>query len=79
MRGTGDSELASLREWFDALWEDYEDISQRLAVEMERRCAIAQIPPLPRVLEGRSTSCTTPMYTHQNWCLIARRSWRIFG
>ena len=33
VRGTGGSEMAALREWFDALWEDSEDISQMLAVE----------------------------------------------
>ena len=45
VRVTGDAEMAALREWFDALWEDSEDISQMLAVELERSWAIAQTPP----------------------------------
>ena len=45
VRVTGDAEMAALREWFDALWEDSEDISQMLAIELERSWAIAQTPP----------------------------------
>ena len=45
VRVTGDSEMAALKEWFDALWEDSEDISQMLAVELEWSWAIAQTPP----------------------------------
>ena len=45
VRVTGDAEMAALRQWFDALWEDSEDISQMLAVELERSWAIAQTPP----------------------------------
>ena len=45
VRVTGDAQMAALREWFDALWEDSEDISPMLAVELERSWAIAQTPP----------------------------------
>ena len=45
VRVTGDAEIETLREWFDALWEDSEDISQMLAVELERSWAIAKTPP----------------------------------
>ena len=45
VRVTGDAEMAALREWFDALWEDSEDISQMLSVELGRSWAIAQTPP----------------------------------
>ena len=45
VRVTGDAEMSALREWFDALWEDSEDISQMLAVELERSWVIAQTPP----------------------------------
>ena len=45
VRVTGDAEMAALREWFDALWEDSEDISRMLAVELERSWAIARTPP----------------------------------
>ena len=45
VRVTGDAEMSALREWFDALWEDSEDISQMLAIELERSWAIAQTPP----------------------------------
>ena len=45
VRVTGDAEMAALREWFDALWEDSEDISRMLAVELERSWAIAHTPP----------------------------------
>ena len=45
VRITGDAEMDALRQWFDALWEDSEDISQMLAIELERSWAIAQTPP----------------------------------
>ena len=45
VRVTGDAEMATLREWFDALWEDSEDISQMLTTELERSWVIAQTPP----------------------------------
>ena len=45
VRVTGDTEMEALRDWFDALWEDSEDISQMLTVELERSWAIAQTLP----------------------------------
>ena len=45
VRVTGDAEMAALCEWFDALWEDSEDISRMLTIELERSWAIAQTPP----------------------------------
>ena len=64
VRVTGDAEMAALREWFDALWEDSEDISQMLAVELERSWAIAQTPPyhvyLKALYELYHTDVQTP-------------------
>ena len=45
VRVTGDAEMAALREWFDALWGDSEDISAALATELERSWALAKTPP----------------------------------
>ena len=45
VRVTGDAEMSALREWFDALWEDAEDIGQDLALELDRSWALAQTPP----------------------------------
>ena len=45
VRVTGDAEMAALREWFDALWEDSEDISADLVTELERSWVLAKTPP----------------------------------
>ena len=45
VRVTGDAEMEALREWFDALWDDSEDISSDLVTELERSWALAQTPP----------------------------------
>ena len=45
VRVTGDAEMAALREWFDALWEDSEDIGAALVKELERSWALARTPP----------------------------------
>ena len=45
VRVTGDGEMAALREWFDALWADSQDISQTLKLELSRSWALAQTPP----------------------------------
>ena len=64
VRVTGDAAMSALREWFDALWEDSEDISQMLAVELERSWAIAQTPPyhvyLKALYELYHTDVRTP-------------------
>ena len=64
VRVTGDAEMAALREWFDALWEDSEDISQMLALELERSWVIAQTPPyhvyLKALFELYHTDVHTP-------------------
>ncbi len=45
VRVTGDAEMAALREWFDALWGDSEDISAALVTELERSWVLAKTPP----------------------------------
>ena len=45
VRVTGDAEMAALREWFDSLWGDSEDISEALATELNKSWALAQTPP----------------------------------
>ena len=45
VRVTGDDEMGALREWFDALWDDSEDISEELQLKLEISWALAQTPP----------------------------------
>ena len=45
VRVTGDAEMGALREWFDALWDDSEDISEELQVKLELSWALAKTPP----------------------------------
>ena len=45
VRVTGDGEMAALRDWFDALWEDSEDISEELQVTLELSWALAKTLP----------------------------------
>ena len=45
VRVTGDAEMAALRDWFDALWNDSEDISEELAAELERSWVLAETLP----------------------------------
>ncbi len=45
VRVTGDAEMSALRDWFDALWEDSEDISGALVTELGRSWALAKTPP----------------------------------
>ena len=45
VRVTGDMEMAELGRWFDALWDDSEDISEDLVTELDRSWAIARTPP----------------------------------
>ena len=45
VRVTGDAEMAELGRWFDDLWNDSEDISAALEVELSRSWALAQTPP----------------------------------
>ena len=45
VRVTGDAEMEALREWFDALWKESEDISGALVTELERSWALAKTPP----------------------------------
>ena len=45
MRVTGDAEMSALRDWFDTLWGDSEDISAALVTELERSWALAKTPP----------------------------------
>ena len=45
VRVTGDAEMEALREWFDSLWKDSQDISQALLTELNRSWALARTPP----------------------------------
>lgn len=45
VRVTGDAEMEALRGWFEALWQDSEDISDALVTELERSWALAKTPP----------------------------------
>ena len=45
VRVTGDSEMSALKDWFDTLWNDSEDISAALVSELERSWALAKTPP----------------------------------
>ena len=45
VRVTGDAEMEALRDWFDTLWGDSEDISDALVTELERSWALANTPP----------------------------------
>ena len=45
VRVTGDAEMAALREWFEALWADSQDISEALEKELARSWALAKTPP----------------------------------
>lgn len=45
VRVTGDAEMEALREWFEALWKESEDISSALVTELERSWALAKTPP----------------------------------
>ena len=45
VRVTGDAEMEALRDWFDALWADSEDISGALVTELDRSWALAKTPP----------------------------------
>ena len=45
VRVTGDAEMAALREWFEALWADSQDIGPALERELTRSWALAQTPP----------------------------------
>ena len=45
VRVTGDAEMTALRDWFDALWSDSEDISTDLVAELERSWVLAETPP----------------------------------
>ena len=45
VRVTGDAEMRALREWFEELWKDSEDIGAALERELNRSWALAQTPP----------------------------------
>ena len=62
VRLTGDADMAVLREWFDALWEESEGISQMLALELERSWAIAQTPPYYVYLKALYELCHTDVH-----------------
>ena len=45
VRVTGDAEMEALRDWFENLWEDSEDIAEALVNELDASWPIAQTPP----------------------------------
>lgn len=45
VRVTGDAEMEELKRWFDALWADSVDVTEDIAVELDKSWALAQTPP----------------------------------
>ena len=45
VRVSGDAEMAALKEWFDDLWDESEDISDALVTELDRSWALDDTPP----------------------------------
>ena len=45
VRVTGDAEMTELKRWFEELWEDSEDITDDIALELGRSWALAETPP----------------------------------
>ena len=45
VRVTGDAEMGDLGAWFDALWDDSEDIGPELVEELDRSWPLAPTPP----------------------------------
>ena len=45
VRVTGDAEMEALRDWFENLWRDSQDISEALLTELNRSWALARTPP----------------------------------
>ena len=45
VRVTGDAEMEALRDWFENLWDDSEDIADALVNELDESWPIAQTPP----------------------------------
>lgn len=45
VRVTGDAEMTALKEWFDDLWKDSEDIADELVEELNRSWVLDQTPP----------------------------------
>ena len=45
VRVTGDANMQVLKEWFDTLWDDSEDISTDIVAELNRSWPIAATPP----------------------------------
>ncbi len=45
VRVTGDGEMAALKRWFDDLWADSVDVTEAVAVELQRSWALAATPP----------------------------------
>ncbi len=45
VRVTGDQEMEDLKNWFEALWEDSEDITDQVALVLDDCWAIKQYPP----------------------------------
>ncbi len=45
VRVSGDAEMAALKQWFDDLWAESEDISEELVTELDRSWALDKTPP----------------------------------
>ncbi len=45
VRVTGDAEMAALKHWFDALWEDSVDITKQVKDALNRSWALKTYPP----------------------------------
>ncbi|MCY4575951.1 MAG: phospholipase D-like domain-containing protein, partial [Chloroflexi bacterium] len=45
VRVTGDAEMTALRDWFEELWDDAEDIAESLVTQLDQSWPIAKTPP----------------------------------
>ncbi len=52
VRVTGDAEMEALREWFETLWKDSQDISEALEAALARSWPLAATPPYHVYLKG---------------------------
>ncbi|HEY7065080.1 MAG TPA: helicase-related protein [Chloroflexota bacterium] len=45
VRVTGDAEMQALKQWFEDLWAESVDVTEQVAVELQRSWVLAQTPP----------------------------------
>ena len=75
VRVTGDAEMGALRDWFEALWEDSEDISEELQVKLEFSWALAKTPPYHVYLKASTNFITAGPGRASCRCRRATTNW----